>query len=74
MYDPADATFNFPICLGAADHISKGMLKCVVWDEDLVKDDYLGEVGLRVEDWFRDPAFAFDEAEVRHFQFLRRFL
>jgi hypothetical protein len=67
-----DATFSFPICLDAVDSIKRGMLKCVVWDEDLVKDDYLGEVGLRVEEWFPggqgggNPKFAFDEAEVRH--------
>jgi hypothetical protein len=67
VYDPADATFDFPICRGAVDSIRKGMLKCAVWDDDRWRDDYLGEVELRVEDWFSNQKFAFDEAEVRRF-------
>lgn len=32
------------------------------WDKDLLGKEYLGEVSLSVEDWFKNRAIAFDDA------------
>jgi phosphatidylserine decarboxylase len=59
-YDPKDATFDFPIYLSLADKL--GVVELVVWDKDMLKREYLGEVALPLEDWFKDDnAFAFDD-------------
>jgi len=52
VYNPKDATFDFPIYLSLADKI--GVVEIVAWDKDLLKRDYLGEVSLPLEDWFVD--------------------
>ncbi|KAI0771332.1 phosphatidylserine decarboxylase-domain-containing protein [Trametes elegans] len=60
-YNPKDATFDFPIYLSLADKL--GVVELVVWDKDMLKKDYLGEVSIPLEDWFRDGnAFPFDDA------------
>ena len=56
--DAKDATFDFPIYLSLADKLG-----VVVWGEDKLSKDYLGEVAILLEDWFNDDnAFAFDDA------------
>jgi hypothetical protein len=78
-YNPAEATFDFPIHLSAVDRRGLGVLECVVWDKDLLmKKEYLGEIGLGVEDWFplgkgvkeEERRYRFGETEVRHFYYL----
>ncbi|KAJ7253578.1 C2 domain-containing protein [Mycena rebaudengoi] len=43
------ATWDFPVFLSTAS-----VLELVVWDKDVLKRDYLGEVGVPVEAWFGD--------------------
>ena len=58
-YDAKDATFDFPIYLSLADKL--GVVELVVWDKDMLRKEYLGEVSLPLEDWFKDEnAFGFD--------------
>lgn len=56
-----DATFDFPIYLSLADRL--GTIEVVVWDRDnMLKKEYLGEVALPLEDWFREGnAFGFND-------------
>ena len=67
VYPAKDATFNFPIYLSLADKL--GVVELVVWDKDMLKKEYLGEVGLPLEDWFKNGIYAFDDPdnEVRCF-------
>ncbi|KAF9255142.1 hypothetical protein L218DRAFT_1081995 [Marasmius fiardii PR-910] len=50
VYAHKDATFDFPIYLSLANNI--GVLELVVWDKDVLRKDYLGEVAFPLEDWF----------------------
>jgi phosphatidylserine decarboxylase len=38
-----------------------GSLEMVVWDKDMLKKEYLGEVALPLEEWFKNGAVAFDD-------------
>ncbi|OCH86472.1 hypothetical protein OBBRIDRAFT_838129 [Obba rivulosa] len=59
-YHPRDATFDFPIHLSLADKL--GGLELVIWDKDVLRKDYLGEVAIPLEDWFKNGnAFGFDD-------------
>ncbi|KAH0832848.1 phosphatidylserine decarboxylase-domain-containing protein [Lanmaoa asiatica] len=60
-YSLKDATFDFPIYLSLADRL--GTIEIVVWDKDyMLKKEYLGEVALPLEDWFREGnAFGFND-------------
>ncbi|ESK89527.1 phosphatidylserine decarboxylase [Moniliophthora roreri MCA 2997] len=62
VYASKDATFDFPIYLSLADKI--GVLELVVWDKDVLRKDYLGEVSFPFEDWFgnNERPLAWDEA------------
>ena len=51
-YTAKDATFNFPIYLSLADKHS--IVELVVWDNDMLLKEYLGEVALPLDDWFLD--------------------
>ncbi|EJU05118.1 hypothetical protein DACRYDRAFT_76182 [Dacryopinax primogenitus] len=62
VYDPKTATFDFPLYLSLADRL--GPLEFVVWDKDIMmRKEYLGEVAVRVEDWFpeEEKNLAFDD-------------
>ncbi|KAJ3850458.1 phosphatidylserine decarboxylase-domain-containing protein [Lentinula lateritia] len=62
-FPAAQSTFDFPIYLSLADRL--GVLEVVVWDKDyfgvekigMARKEYLGEVGISLEDWFslREP-------------------
>lgn len=54
VYAAKDATFDFPIYLSLADRL--GSVELVVWDKDTLKlkKEYVGEVALTLESWFRD--------------------
>jgi phosphatidylserine decarboxylase len=54
IWDAKDATFDFPIYFSLVGAL--GVLELVLWDKDTFKKDYLGEVSLSLEDWFRDGA------------------
>jgi C2 domain len=51
-WEPKDATFDFPIYLSLVGAL--GVLELVLWDKDTFKKEYLGEVALSLEDWFKD--------------------
>ena len=57
-YAAKDATFDFPIYLSLADRL--GVVELVVWDKDILKKNYLGEVAVPLDDWFNDREFGFD--------------
>ncbi|TFY74327.1 hypothetical protein EWM64_g9683, partial [Hericium alpestre] len=59
VYTAKDATFDFPIYLSLAEKL--GVVELVVWDKDTFRKDYLGEVAVPLEDWFKGSAFAFDD-------------
>ncbi|ETW83451.1 hypothetical protein HETIRDRAFT_474586 [Heterobasidion irregulare TC 32-1] len=65
IYPAKDATFNFPIYLSLADKL--GVVELVVWDKDMLKKEYLGEVGLPLEDWFKNGIYAFDDPDNEPF-------
>ncbi|THG96606.1 hypothetical protein EW026_g5254 [Hermanssonia centrifuga] len=66
VYLPKDATFEFPIYLSLADKL--GVIELVIWDKDVLRKDYLGEVSIPLDDWFRDDnAFPFDDSNNRPF-------
>lgn len=59
-YSAKDATFDFPIYLSLAEKL--GAIELVIWDKDVLKKDYLGEVAIPLDDWFRDDnAYSFDD-------------
>ncbi|KAF9220448.1 hypothetical protein BS17DRAFT_797725 [Gyrodon lividus] len=64
-YNLKDATFDFPIYLSLADRL--GTIEVVVWDKDnMLKKEYLGEVALPLEDWFKEGnAFGFHDDQNR---------
>ena len=62
VYNPKDATFDFPIYLSLADKL--GVLELIIWDKDMLSKDYLGEVSIPLEDWFRDGnAYGFSDPD-----------
>ena len=59
-YNAKEATFDFPIYLSLAEKL--GVVELVIWDKDTFKKDYLGEVAIPLDDWFRDDnAYPFDD-------------
>ena len=54
-YVTKDATFDFPIYLSLADKLNA--VELVVWDKDMLTKDYLGEVALPLDDWFKGDAY-----------------
>ncbi|KAK1236441.1 phosphatidylserine decarboxylase [Marasmius sp. AFHP31] len=65
IFNVKDTTFDFTISNTAAP----GKLKFVVWDQDWLGKDYLGEATLGVEDWFKfedsqEPSYAWSTAET----------
>lgn len=74
VYNPKDATFDFPIYLSLADKL--GVLELIIWDKDMLSKDYLGEVSIPLEDWFRDGnAYGFSDPDNKvcrlHFSIVR---
>jgi len=67
VYEPKDATFDFPIYTSQMHNL--GTLEFVVWDKDMIGKDFLGEYALPVNQWFQGTAFAFNDPnnQVRHF-------
>jgi len=67
VYEPKDATFDFPIYTSLVHKL--GTLEFVVWDKDMIKNDHLGGHSLPIDQWSKGTAFAFDDPDnqVRHF-------
>ncbi|KAI0337278.1 hypothetical protein BDW22DRAFT_969139 [Trametopsis cervina] len=66
VWQPKDATFEFSLYHSLADKL--GVIELVIWDKDMLKKDYLGEVSIPLDDWFKDDnAFAFDDANNKPF-------
>jgi phosphatidylserine decarboxylase len=60
VYEPAGATFEYPVFSSLAECL--GALELVVWDKNLLlKKEYLGEIALPIEEWFPATALAFDD-------------
>lgn len=65
-YSPKEATFDFPLYLSLADKL--GVVELVIWDKDVLRKDYLGEVAIPLDDWFRnDNAYDFDDPNNKPF-------
>ncbi|KAH9054982.1 C2 domain-containing protein [Lactarius vividus] len=62
VYEAKDATFDFPISMNKLS-----ALEFVVWDKDLIKNDFLGEYSLPVHKWIRGTAFAFNDRNNQDF-------
>lgn len=61
-WDSKDATFDFPIYRSLAGVL--GALELVVWDKDKFRKDYLGEVALPIEEWFKEgQAISFSDSQ-----------
>ncbi|PFH45491.1 hypothetical protein AMATHDRAFT_159435, partial [Amanita thiersii Skay4041] len=65
VFPAKEATFEFPIYLSVVERLlgGVGVVELVVWDKDMFSRDYLGEVGVGVERWFKrsEEAFGWDE-------------
>ncbi|KAH9173704.1 C2 domain-containing protein [Lactarius sanguifluus] len=62
VYEAKDATFDFPI------YVNKlSALEFVVWDKDVIKNDFLGKYSLPVHQWIRGTAFAFNDRNNQDF-------
>ncbi|KAH9173674.1 hypothetical protein EDB89DRAFT_1849751, partial [Lactarius sanguifluus] len=64
VYDK-DATFDFPIYMSLVHKV--GTLDFVVWDKDRIRNDYMGEYSLPVDQWIEGTAFAFDDPDNEPF-------
>ncbi|KZP19931.1 hypothetical protein FIBSPDRAFT_932533 [Athelia psychrophila] len=61
-YLPNTATFEFPLYLSLAHQL--GSIELVVWDQDWITKEYLGEAAVHLDSWFRqesDGVFGFDD-------------
>ncbi|KAI9435651.1 hypothetical protein BJY52DRAFT_1100307, partial [Lactarius psammicola] len=67
VYEPKDATFDFPIYASLMHKLD--VLKFVVWDKDIIGKDCLGICALSVTQWFQGTAFAFDDCNNQPFPF-----
>jgi len=65
-FAPKESTFTFPLYFSSIG--SLGPLELIVWDKDLIaKNDYLGEVSLSIDEWFKwngDNGVAFDDLQL----------
>ncbi|OWZ75979.1 phosphatidylserine decarboxylase [Cryptococcus neoformans Bt85] len=52
---PADTcTFDFPLYLSLAGVVGGRGLEGVLWDKDLMRKEYMGEIAIPVDKWFPD--------------------
>lgn len=60
------STFDFPLYASLAEgglYRGRG-LEVVVWDKDLVKKDYMGEVAVPISQWFQGGSVLWDDARA----------
>ena len=65
VYNPQEATFDFPIYMSLVQRLGSVNLKFVVWDKDFIGKDFLGKNTLSVNEWFKRTALAFYDPENR---------
>ncbi|KAI9439589.1 hypothetical protein H4582DRAFT_1812868, partial [Lactarius indigo] len=65
VYEPKEATFDFPIYKSHLDML--GTLDFAVWDQDIVRNDFLGKRSLPLDQWFPGTAFAFNDRNNQPF-------
>ncbi|KAH9054980.1 C2 domain-containing protein [Lactarius vividus] len=65
VYDPKDATFDFPIYNSQVKMLDT--LDFAVWDKDMVRDDFLGKYSLPVHQWIPGTAFSFNDRNNQPF-------
>ncbi|WRT64623.1 phosphatidylserine decarboxylase [Kwoniella shivajii] len=51
-FPPETSTFDFPIHLSLTGVIGGRGIECVLWDKDLMRKEYMGELAIPVEKWF----------------------
>ncbi|KAH9173706.1 C2 domain-containing protein [Lactarius sanguifluus] len=61
VYEQKDATFDFPIHISESLLNMLGTLDFAVWDQDTIRNDFLGRCSLPVHQWIRGTAFAFND-------------
>ncbi|KAG8776582.1 hypothetical protein FRC12_000836 [Ceratobasidium sp. 428] len=65
-FPPKESTFTFPLYFSTIG--SLGPLELIVWDKDLIaKNDYLGEISLPIDEWFKGNGgngVAFDDVQL----------
>ncbi|KAH8977818.1 C2 domain-containing protein [Lactarius hatsudake] len=61
VYEQKDATFDFPIHISESFLNMLGTLNFAVWDQDTIRNDFLGKCSLPVHQWIRGTAFAFND-------------
>ena len=56
MFPAEQSTFDFPLYLSLAGVIGGRGLEAVVWDKDLMRKEYMGELFVGVDQWFQNGA------------------
>ncbi|KAK6903556.1 phosphatidylserine decarboxylase [Kwoniella mangroviensis CBS 8507] len=51
-FPPETSTFDFPIYLSLTGVIGGRGIECVLWDKDLMRKEYMGELTIPVDKWF----------------------
>ncbi|WVW78263.1 phosphatidylserine decarboxylase [Kwoniella bestiolae CBS 10118] len=51
-FPPESSTFDFPIYLSLTGVIGGRGIECVLWDKDLMRKEYMGELTIPVDKWF----------------------
>ncbi|EIW71117.1 hypothetical protein TREMEDRAFT_67577 [Tremella mesenterica DSM 1558] len=51
---PESSTFDFPLYLSLAGVIGGRGLEAIIWDKDLMRKEYLGEISIPLQEWFED--------------------
>ncbi|KAK8847556.1 phosphatidylserine decarboxylase [Kwoniella newhampshirensis] len=51
-FPPESSTFDFPLYNSLAGVVGGRGLEGVLWDKDLMRKEYMGELAIPIEDWF----------------------
>ncbi|WVR04751.1 phosphatidylserine decarboxylase [Kwoniella sp. DSM 27419] len=65
-FPPESSTFEFPIYLSLTGVIGGRGLEVVMWDKDLMRKEYMGELAIPVEQWFPDGAIHLWSDNIPH--------
>ncbi|RSH92293.1 hypothetical protein EHS25_008708 [Saitozyma podzolica] len=53
-FPPESSTFDYPLYLSLAGLVGGRGLEFVVWDKDLMRKEYMGEMAIPLKEWFPD--------------------